>query len=89
MFKIGCHSLTWGNYHKDSDYSIDSVCAQVKEAGFSGIELFEPVTKLESPESLKKRLNMHGLELATLSGNLNLDSPDNKDMDEARKNSVF
>ncbi len=89
MFKIACHSLTWGNYYKDGSYSIESVLREVKEAGFEGVELFEPISKLGSPQALKALLDKYGLKLATLSGNLNLASSDNKDMGEAKEKVRF
>lgn len=89
MFKIACHSLTWGNYYKDGSYSIESVLKEVKEAGFEGVELFEPISKLGSPQTLKALLDRYGLKLATLSGNLNLTSSNNKDMEEAKEKIRF
>jgi inosose dehydratase len=89
MFKIACHSLTWGNYYKDGDYPIELVLKEVSEAGFEGIEIFEPISRLGSPQGLKELLDKYNLKLATLSGNLNLSSPDNKDMEEAKEKVRF
>lgn len=89
MFKIACHSLTWGNFYKEGSYSIESVLREVKEAGFEGVELFEPISKLGNPEALKSLLDKYDLKLATLSGNLNLTSADNKDMEEAKEKVRF
>ncbi|MBM3254394.1 MAG: TIM barrel protein [Candidatus Omnitrophica bacterium] len=89
MFKIACHSLTWGNYYKNGSYSIESILKDIKEAGFEGVELFEPLSKFGSPQQLEALLDKYGLKLATLSGNLNLTSSDNKDMEEAEERIRF
>ncbi|MFH0838582.1 MAG: sugar phosphate isomerase/epimerase [Candidatus Omnitrophota bacterium] len=89
MVKIACHSLTWGNFYKDKPYPIENVLKDVKESGFDGVELFEPITRFGEPRVFQKLLRAHGLALATLSGNLNLTSADNKDMEEAKEKIRF
>ena len=70
MIKIGCHSLTWANYYKWKKYNIKKALNDIKKIGYDGVELVEPLSFFEEPETLKKTLHDTGLELISLSCSL-------------------
>lgn len=76
--KIGCHTLTWGNYF--GAYPLKNVLCDIKEAGYEGVEIYEDV---QNPSLLKSQLEETGLELAALSANVRVTSDEKSDISEA------
>jgi inosose dehydratase len=76
--KIGCHTLTWGNYY--GAYPLKNVLCDIKEAGYEGVEICEGVP---NPDLLKSQLKETGLELAALSANVRVASDEKSDISEA------
>lgn len=85
--KVGYQTLTWANYY--NDYDIREVIKKVKEIGFKGIELIEPISKLGKPDSLKKILEETGLEAASISCGLNMKPEDTSDIEETNQRVKF
>ena len=85
--KIGCHTLTWGNYL--SGYSIKDALWEIKEAGYDGVEIYDPLTRLGSVAALKTQLNEQGLELATLSADIKVTGDEKADLAEAKEKVFF
>lgn len=86
-FKIGCHTLTWGNYL--NGYSIKDALWEIKEAGYDGVEIYDSLTRLGSAAELKTQLNEQGLELATLSANVKVTGNEKTDLAEAKEKVYF
>ena len=71
MIKIACHSLTWANFYKNrEDYDIKKVLTEIKEIGYDGVELVEPLSLIGEANSFKEFLHFLGLELVSLSCSL-------------------
>ncbi len=85
--KIGCHTLTWGNYLRD--YPLKDVLCEIKEAGYDGAEIFDPLPRLGSAALLKTQLDEAGLELASLSANVRVTPDEKADIAEAREKAYF
>ncbi len=86
-FKIGCHALTWGNYLKD--YSIKDALWEIKEAGYDGVEFFDPLSRFGSVAVLKMLLDEEGLELASLSTDIRISDSEKDDLAEAKEKVSF
>ncbi len=86
-FKIGCHTLTWGNYL--SGYSIKDALWEIKEAGYDGAEIYDALPRLGSAAALKTQLDEQGLALAALSANIKVSSDEKADLSEAKEKVFF
>ena len=82
-FKIGCHTLTWGNYF--SGYSVKDALWEIREAGYDGVEIYDPLIRLGSAAALKIQLEEQGLALATLSANIKVSADEKADIAEAKE----
>lgn len=86
-FRIGCHTLTWGNYF--SGYSIKDALWEIREAGYDGAEIFDPLLRLGPAAALKIQLKENGLELAALSANIKVTDNEKADIVEAKEKVLF
>ena len=86
-FKIGCHTLAWGNHF--SGYSIKDALWEIKEAGYDGVEIYDPLARFGSAASLKTQLNEQGLALATLSSDIKVTADEKADISEAKEKAFF
>lgn len=86
-FKIGCHTLTWANYFKD--YSLKDALWEIKQAGYDGVECFEPLSKLGSVGLFKMKLEEESLQLASLSSNIRVSEDEKSDLSEAKEKISF
>jgi len=86
-FKIGCHTLTWANYFKD--YSIKDALWEIKQAGYDGVECFEPLSKLGPIGFFRMELEEEGLQLASLSSNVKVSEDEKNDLSEAKEKISF
>ena len=68
MIKIACHTLTWANFYKK--YSIKEALKEIKNLGYDGVELVEPLSIIGEADPFKEYLNLLGLELVSLSCSL-------------------
>ncbi len=80
--KIAYHTLTWANYYKEFD--LDRELREIHDAGFSGIEFVESLSKLGSSDNLKSKLKNYNLTLASLSCGLNMSKFDKSDIEETK-----
>ena len=86
-FKFACHTLTWGNFY--GDYLLKDALCEIREAGYDGAEIFDPLAKIGPPAALKIQLGEIGLELATLSANVRVSADDKADIAEAKEKAYF
>lgn len=86
-FKIGCHTLTWGNYLRD--YSIKDALWEIREAGYDGVEIYDALSRLGPESALRMQLGEVGLELATLSSDIKVTGDENRDLAEAKEKVFF
>ncbi|KPK38221.1 MAG: hypothetical protein AMJ78_10315 [Omnitrophica WOR_2 bacterium SM23_29] len=86
-FKIGCHTLTWSNYFKD--YSLKDALWEIKQAGYDGVECFEPLSRLGAIGLFKMELEEEGLQLASLSSNVRVSEDEKSDLSEAKEKVSF
>ena len=70
--RIACHTIGWVNASRD--YTVAEVVRQIRDAGYDGIEFFEPLDKLGREEDLKKILDASGMILVSLSNGLNMNT---------------
>ncbi|MDD4879228.1 MAG: sugar phosphate isomerase/epimerase [Candidatus Omnitrophica bacterium] len=86
-FKIGCHTLTWGNY--SSGYSVKDALWEIREAGYDGVEIYDPLSRLGPAAALKTQLEEQGLSLATVSANIKVSADEKADLAEAKEKVSF
>jgi len=86
-FRIGCHTLSWGN--NLGGYSIKDAFWEIKEAGYDGVEIHDPLARLSSAAALKTQLNEQGLALAALSANIRVTADEKADLVEAKEKAFF
>ncbi|MDP2942025.1 MAG: sugar phosphate isomerase/epimerase [Candidatus Omnitrophota bacterium] len=86
-FKIGCHTLTWGNYSKN--HSLKDALWEIREAGYDGVECYEPLSNLGSVGFFKMEIEEEGLKLASLSSNVKVSEDEKSDLAEAKEKVSF
>lgn len=86
-FKIGCHTLTWGNYF--SGYSLKDAFWEIKEAGYDGVEIYDSLSRVGPAAALKLQLEEQGLQLAALSANIRVTGDEKRDLVEAKEKVLF
>ncbi|MDD5424348.1 MAG: sugar phosphate isomerase/epimerase [Candidatus Omnitrophica bacterium] len=86
-YKIGCHTLTWGNFLRD--YPLKNALCEIKEAGYDGVEMYDALERLGPAASFRTQLSEVGLELASLSANIRVTSDEKSDTAEAREKAYF
>ena len=86
-FKIGCHTLTWGNYL--DGYPIKDALWEIREAGYDGVEIYDSLSRLGSAAALKTQLEEQGLALAALSANIRVTGDEKEDLAEAKEKAFF
>ena len=64
--KLAHHSMTWGGWAQKSGEALDfeRMLAEIREIGYTGVELGGDESTLGSPESVLNKLAQHDLELA-------------------------
>lgn len=85
--RFACHTLTWGNFYKD--YDIRKTLRDVRSAGYSAVEVYEPLGILGSTKEFGNLLNENGLRLASVSCMVRMDEPTMADVDEVRARGEF
>ncbi|MDD5072304.1 MAG: sugar phosphate isomerase/epimerase [Candidatus Omnitrophica bacterium] len=86
-FRIGCHTLTWGNYL--SGYPIKDALWEIREAGYDGVEIYDPLSRLGPASALKMQLEEQGLALAAVSANIKVSADEKADLAEAKEKVFF
>lgn len=69
-FKIGIHTITWNTF--SAAYSLKDALREMREAGYDGVECYEPLSKLGPPGIFKMMIEEENLQLAALSSGIDV-----------------
>ncbi|KPK41675.1 MAG: hypothetical protein AMJ78_04825 [Omnitrophica WOR_2 bacterium SM23_29] len=82
-FKVGIHTITWNTFYKN--YSLKDILWEMKEAGYDGVECYEPLSKMGPLGVFKMMIQEEGLQLAALSSNLSVVKDEKQELDEIKE----